>query len=206
MKRKIISLSLIVIMIICLFILTGCGNKEKNDSKDYACISIGDKGSTVNYETYMILDEDIVKYKYSESEDDSKYKDVLGYTLNVNYYFEGIKEGKTEIWVMDIYPGQINSIVKYEVSVDNNLNAKIVNSTKQYTRIKCGYIQTNNKDSQVNIEDESIARAVYTGRAPLAREIIGLKEGKTSIVVKEIDGTEKKYTVKVDADLNVVLE
>ena len=178
----------------------------ENNLNDYACISIGENGSTLDYNTYVILDENIVKHKYSEKEDDSKYKDVQGYTLNVDHYFEGIKEGKTEIWVIDMFPGEIDSIMKYEISVDSNLKAKIVNSTRQYTKIKCGYIKKDNQDSEVYIDDESIARDVSTWRRPSEIEIMGLKEGNTTMIVKENNGTEKKYIVKVDANLNVELK
>lgn len=178
----------------------------ESNLNDYACISIGENGSTLDYNTYVIVDENIVKHKYSEREDDRKYKDVQGYTLNVDHYFEGIKEGKTEIWVIDMFPGEIDTIMKYEISVDSNLKAKIVNSTRQYTKIKCGYIKKNNQDYQVAIEDESIARDVSTWRRPSEVEILGLKEGNTTLTIREKDNTEKKYTVKVDANLNVELE
>ena len=188
-------------------ILKGFTEKAtESNLNDYACISIGENGSTLNYNTYVILDENIVKHKYSEREDDSKYEGVQGYTLNVDHYFEGVKEGKTEIWVIDMFPGEIDTIIRYEISVDSNLKAKIVNSTRQYTKIKCGYIEKNNQDSQVDIDDESIARDVSTWRRSSEVEIMGLKEGNTTMTIRGKDNKEKKYSIKVDANLNVELE
>ena len=179
---------------------------KDNDLSEYPSINIGTNGSIPNYYTYVILDESIVKHKKLEREDDSKYKDCAGYTLNEKHYFEGVKEGKTEIWVMDIDVDTIISITKYEIIVDSNLNAKIVNSTKQSKNIKCGYIKTKNPEHTVEIEGKTIARNVSVATHPNEIVIMGIKEGSTTIVVKENGETDKKYTIKVDADLNVELE
>lgn len=188
-------------------ILKGFTEKvTESNLNDYARISIGDNGSTMNHSTYIIKDEGIIKYKYSEREDDSKYKNTEGYTLNVDYYFEGIKEGKTEIWVIDMFPGEIHSTIKYEISVDSNLKAKIVNSSQKYTRIKCAVLDNSTEKTQIYIDDVSIARNINIWRWPNEISIVGLKQGTTTMTVKENDGLEKKYTVKVDADLNVELE
>lgn len=178
----------------------------ESNLNDYARISIGDNGSTRSWDAYVIIDEDIIKYKYSEREDESKYEGYEGYTVNVDYYFEGIKEGKTEIWVVHAFPGPISSITKYYISVDRDLKAKIVDSAVEYNRIKCGYLEKENQNSQIDIEDESIARDISTWRSPNEVAIMGIKEGNTNLTVKENDGAEKKYTVKVDANLNVELE
>ena len=188
-------------------ILKGFTEKvTESNLNDYARISIGDNGSTMNHSTYIIKDEEIIKYKYSEREDDSKYKNTEGYTLNVDYYFEGIKEGKTEIWVIDMFPGEIHSTIKYEISVDSNLKAKIVNSSQKYTRIKCAVLDNSTEKTQIYIDDVSVARNVNIWRWPNEISIVGLKQGTTTMTVKENDGIEKKYTVKVDANLNVELE
>ena len=205
MKRKIVSLFLIIMMITVLFLLTGCVSKEKK-LDNCVHISMEDNGSTMGWNAYVIIDEDIIKYKYSEREDESKYEGYEGYTVNVDYYFEGIKEGKTEIWVVDAFPGQISSITKYYISVDSDLKAKIIDSAMERNRIKCGYLEKENQNSQIDIEDESIARDISTWRWYNKATIMGIKEGNTNLTVKEDDGTEKKYIVKVDANLNVELE
>lgn len=41
---------------------------------------------------------------------------------------------------------------------------------------------------------------------PNEATIKGIREGNTNLTVKEDNGTEKKYIVKVDANLNVELE
>ena len=210
MRRKLISIDLIIVMIIGLFALSGCNNKKENEldpNKEYVKINIPENGSTVNNSMYVILDENIIKYKTSEKEDDSKYKDDVGYSLDVEYYFEGIKEGNTEIWVIDLNPGETRSIIKYEISVDSNLNAKIINSPeKQYKKIKCGYLDNVVEESQVIIDDKSIARDVNIVKFPNEVNIVGIREGNTTMTIRDKDNTEKKYTVKVDANLNVELE
>lgn len=180
--------------------------EEEPNMEEYPSINIGINGSTRDYYEYVILDEDVVKHKYSEREDDSKYKDRAGYTLNVKHYFEGVKEGKTEIWVVDVDVDTIMSITKYEIIVDSKLNAKITNSSKETKKIKCGYVRTKNPEHTVEIENESIARDVSGTTHPNEIVIMGIKEGSTTIIVKENGETEKKYTIRVDADLNVELE
>lgn len=206
-------MSLMLIMVILggfIFILTGCNGKKEeplDPNKDYVQISIPDNGSTLNHMMYVILDENIIKYKKVEREDEKKYKNVQGCSVNEDYYFEGASEGKTEIWVVDLFPGEIDAITRYEISVDSNLNAKIINSPKtEYKRIKCGTLNINVEESQINIDDNTIARNLNIWRWPNKVNIIGLKEGNTTMTIKEKDGTEKEYVVRVDRDLNVELE
>lgn len=210
MKRKIVSFSLIVMIIAGLFILTGCKNKKENmldPNKEYVKINIPDNGSTLNHMAYVILDENIIKHKTIESEDTSKYKNMQGYSVETLYYFEGLKEGKTEIWVIDMFPGEIQTIFRYEIHVDSNLNAKVVSTSDiLYRRIKCAVLNYKADETQINIEDNSIARNVYIWRWGDDISIVGLKQGTTTMIMKEKNGTEKKYIVKVDADLNVELE
>ena len=191
-------------------LLTGCNNKNENvldPNKEYVKINIPDNGSTLNHMTYVILDENILKYKTTEREDTSKYKDVVGYSVSEEHYFEGVKEGKTEIWVFDMFPGEIQTIFKYEISVDNNLNAKVVNTSDvQYARIKCAVLNNDIDGTQIKIDDVNIARNVNIWRWPNQITIVGLKQGITTMTVREDNGTEKEYNVKVDADLNVALE
>lgn len=179
---------------------------KDNDVSEYPSINIGTNGSTRDYYTYVILDEGVVKHKNVEREDASKYKDRAGYTLNEKHYFEGVKEGKTEIWVINVDVDTIRSITKYEIIVDSKLNAKIVNQTEQTKKLKCGYIKTKNPEHTVEIEDENIAKNVSGITHPNEIAIMGIKEGSTTIVVKEKGETEKKYTIRVDANLNVELE
>lgn len=211
MRKKVIRLMLIMVILGGLmFIVTGCNSKKEeplDSNKDYVQISIPDNGSTLNHMMYVVLDENIIKYKKVEREDASKYKDTVGYSVNEDYYFEGVSEGKTEIWVVDLFSGVINGITKYEISVDDNLNAKIINSPeREYIKIECGTISINVEESQINIADNTIARNLNIWRCPNEVNIIGLKEGSTMMTIKENDGTEKKYIVRVDKNLNTELE
>lgn len=211
MRRKVMSVMLIMVILGgIIFILTGCNGKKADSldpNKDYVQISIPDNGATLNHMMYVILDESIIKYKKVEREDESKYKNRVGYSVNEDYYFEGVSEGKTEIWVADLFPGEIHAITKYEISVDSNLNAKIINSPeREYTRVKCGTLNINVEESQINIADNTIARNLNIWRWPNEVNIMGLKEGNTMMTIKEKDGTEKKYIVRVDINLNIELE
>ncbi len=214
MKNSILSIFLMLIILASAMLLTGCNNKSKESenvldpNKEYAQIYISDNGSTLNHKTYVILDEDILKFKTTDSdeEDEKKYKDVEGYTTSIKYYFEGIKEGKTEIWVVDMFPGQIERTTKYEISVDSNLNAKIISSSDDNVRRNGGLIMVEDYEGLViDIADNSIVRKVDMWRTPNNINFVGLKEGSTTISIKEKSGEEKHYKVNVDENLNVVM-
>ncbi|MBR2744329.1 MAG: hypothetical protein IKE01_03415 [Clostridia bacterium] len=208
--KKVFNIVLIVVMLTGLIgVLTGCKKDELDPNKEYVSINIPSNGSTYNQTGYMILDENVLKVKKVDYEDTSKYKDRTGYTTNNLYYFEGVKQGNTEVWVIDMYPEEVLDIRKYEVSVDANLNAKIINSqVLENVRVKSDSISFKNsvKDIEVNFEDTGIAKNMYVSAWPNTINVIGIKTGNTIMTVKEKDGSNKKYNVKVDSNLNVEIE
>lgn len=199
MKIKKISI-VIVPLAIFIFTLIFFGFLISNNK--YLKINIPYNGSTLDHRGYVILDENILKYKKTKR----KLNLFNRYSKNILYYFEGVSEGKTELWVVNLFPGRIDFITKYEISVDSNLKAKVVSSPESdRVYIKCGVIKVDVKNTQINIEDNTIAGKVVVKNWPSTLNIMGLKEGSTTMTVKEKDGVEKKYSITVDSDLNLEL-
>ena len=183
--------------------------KEFDSNKKYIKIDIQENGSTLDHMEYIILDNSIIKFKKVFYEDASKYvkQGLVGYSLNNSYYFEGVKEGKTEIWVLDICEEEIWTIEKYEINVDSNLSTKIENThIVQNVNRKCEIIKADVNNCDITILDDKIAGYIGTDRFNNQIIIIGIKEGNTSVVVKDKNNIEKKYSVNVDKDLNVEIE
>ena len=216
-KLKIFLISFFI-LIIC-FSLAGCSlldlninNNDRNEldsNEKYIKIDISENGSTLNHEMYTILDESIIKLKTVIKEDAKKYvkKAMTGYSLNNSYYFEGIKEGNTEIWVLDICEEEIWTVKKYVITVDRNLKTKIVNTSEAQTvNRKCAIIKKDIESSSVFIADNNIVHALNNGMMPNQIFIIGIKEGNTIVSVKGKNNKEIKYNVKVDNNLNVEIK
>ena len=102
--------------------------KKKNNSSKKIEISYDiSSGIPFRWE-YEIEDNTIVELIKKETKGEKTRVPICGGQLNIKYIFKGLKEGKTKIIfkLVNFADNYIDREEVYNISVDNNLNIKII--------------------------------------------------------------------------------
>lgn len=192
-----IGLVTCVIVVITTIIIGFCLKKE---DKKYAKIVISNGSATVEWSFYVIQDTDILKMAKAKEIESPKPNDEGG-TIKYKYYFEGLKEGTTKIYVVWSSFYEVRIKEAYEVKVDEKLNASIREVDKPVQSLICIPVE---EECDYNISNNDILKCLgyyenHTGKGYIVE---GCKEGDTDISFNTSDGIEE-YKINVDKGLNV---
>lgn len=196
---------IVVVFIIILIIGIVCGILMHKNKK-YGSIVISNGSAVTSWKTYVIEDPNIIK-NVRIKDVGKKYKDEEGGNSDKEYKFKALKEGKTKIYIFDVYYFEESLPIEkvYDVIVDKDLNVSISESNDYYKEY-LGCIPMN-EECEYTIGDESILKCleycnIYVGDEKKGYILEGCKPGETTISFNTNNGI-KVYNVKVNENLNI---
>lgn len=125
MKKKKIIILTVILIIAAIIVGIVVSNRKK-----YGIIEIERAVATFTDASleYIIEDENIVKFNHMDTKS-NRSKDELGGEYQEIYYFEGLKEGETNImFIIRDGAGNVSEKYEYNMVVDKNLNVKVISN------------------------------------------------------------------------------